>query len=57
MNSYRKKMTKYGGEWGGEFMIIYAVGGYFPMGGGKPFWRGGIDPGRNHVTPNMNLYV
>ena len=23
----QKKMTKYGGEWGGEFMIIYVVGG------------------------------
>ena len=45
-------MTKYGGEWGGEFMIIYAVGGDFPM-GGKPFWRGGIDPGRNHVLSKL----
>ena len=32
-------------------------GGVLPNGGGSHFGGGGIDPGRNHVTPNMNLYV
>ena len=30
-------------------MIIYAVGGDFPMGGEAILEGGGIDPGRNHV--------
>ena len=41
-------MTKYGGEWGGIYDNICGEGG-LPNGGGKPFWRGGFDPGRNHV--------
>ena len=45
----QKKMTKYGGEWGGEFMIIYVVGGGTSQWGGSHFGGGGIDPGRNHV--------
>ena len=37
-------MTKYGGEWGGEFMIIYVVGGGLPNGGGAILEGGELTP-------------